>query len=207
MQEGTIIPMVNANLSVPTVTLLTPKYYQDPDNPSCLLTEEQYNNVLKFKMEQEYSAQRQEKWDLRFLEMANQVATWSKDPSTKCGAVIVRPNLSVVSVGFNGFPRTMPDNQELYDNREEKYSRIVHCEMNALLFCHEPVDGYTLYTTGPCCDRCAVHMIQAGITRFVAYVRPSMLERWGEAFKKTFKYYNECNVEHIEYEVPDLVLS
>src|SRR5271157_2853870 len=87
------------------------------------------------------------KWDLRFLEMAKLVAGWSKDPSTQTGAVIVRPNRSVASVGFNGFPQKMDDRSELYTNRDEKYSRIVHCEMNALQFCQDDnVDGYTLYT-------------------------------------------------------------
>ena len=124
------------------------------------------------------------KWDLRFLDVAKLVATWSKDPSTKCGAVIVRPNKSIVSTGFNGFPQSMSDAPELYAEREVKYSRVVHCEINALLFTREPVNGYTLYTTGPCCDRCAVQMIQAGISRFVAYTAPDMMERWGEIFKK-----------------------
>jgi dCMP deaminase len=207
--------MLFSNVTIPasvnsTVALNSGSYihmYQDPNNPDLLLSEEQFKEQVGRELEREYHKQRTEKWDMRFLEMANLVATWSKDPSTKCGAVIVRPDFSVASVGFNGFPRQMPDSNELYDNREEKYSRIVHCEMNALLFCPERVDGYTLYTTGPCCDRCAVHMLQAGIKRFVAYVRPSMLERWGEAFKKTYRYYEECGVTHVEYNAPDLVLS
>lgn len=45
------------------------------------------------------------KWDERFIELARLVATWSKDPSTKVGAVIVRPYRTVASVGFNGFAR------------------------------------------------------------------------------------------------------
>jgi dCMP deaminase len=140
-----------------------------------------------------------EKWDKRFLEMATLVSTWSKDPSTQCGAAIVRPDKTVVSVGFNGFPKQMPDSPSWYDNREDKYSRIVHCEMNAVLHAYEKLEGCVLYTTGPCCDRCAVHMIQAGITHFVAYTAPEMWERWGEAFAKTFRYYDECGVTHKEY--------
>ena len=69
-----------------------------------------------------------------FLELAKLASTRSKDPSTKTGAVIVRPNKTVVSVGFNGFPQGMPDDEELYKDRDEKYSRIVHCEVNALIF-------------------------------------------------------------------------
>ncbi len=30
-----------------------------------------------------------EKWDRRFIELAQHIATWSKDPSSRVGAVIV----------------------------------------------------------------------------------------------------------------------
>lgn len=137
------------------------------------------------------------KWDKRFLELATLVSTWSKDPSTKTGAVIVRPNKTVASVGFNGFPMHMDDRLEWLENREEKYSRVIHCEMNALIFCREPVEGYTLYTVPFCsCDRCFVHMVQAGIIRFV-FPSPSedKLERWGKAFQKVKEYASQTGVE------------
>lgn len=139
----------------------------------------------------------QEKWDRRFLELAKLVSTWSKDPSTQTGAVIVRPNKTVASIGFNGFPQKMPDRKEWYKNREDKYSRIIHCEMNALLFCREPVNGYTLYTYPfSSCDRCFVHMAQAGITRFV-FPPPSrdQRDRWGTAFAKVEEYSREMKTE------------
>jgi len=109
-------------------------------------------------------------WDSRFLSLAAQVAEWSKDPSTKCGAVVVRPDRTVASLGYNGFPRGVEDAPKLLNNREEKYKRVVHAEMNALLFCQEHVRrGYVLYTWPflPCC-RCAAHVIQKGIGRVVA---------------------------------------
>lgn len=140
------------------------------------------------------------KWDIRFLELAQLVSTWSKDPSTKTGAVIVRPNRTVVSVGFNGFPREMSDVPEWYADREEKYLRIIHCEVNALIYSPERVDGYTLYTYPfACCDRCVVQMLQAGITRFV-FPEPTKdaLLRWGKAFDKTKKYMKECAVAFLE---------
>lgn len=139
------------------------------------------------------------KWDNRFLDLAKFISTWSKDPSTQTGAVIVRPNKVIASVGFNGFPQNMPDVQEFYDNREEKYSRIVHCEMNALLFANN-VKGCTLYTYPfISCDRCFVHMLQAGITRFVApKATEEQLTRWGKSFERVRQYAKEANVELIE---------
>lgn len=141
-----------------------------------------------------------EKWDCRFLEMARLVAGWSKDPSTKAGAVIVRPNKSVKSVGFNGFPKTMPDTAELYANRDEKYSRIVHCEVNAAIHSEGGIEGCTLYTYPfISCDRCCVQMIQGGIIRMVAPI-PSAdaLTRWATFFEKTRIYCKESGVELIE---------
>jgi len=141
------------------------------------------------------------KWDRRYLELASLVASWSKDPSTKAGAVIIRPDRTVVSVGFNGFPKNMPDNPEWYANREEKYSRVVHCEINAMIHSYENLKGYTLYTYpfAPC-DRCVVQMLQAGIVRFV-FPEPSAdaLTRWAEAFVKTKKYITESGAEWEEF--------
>lgn len=135
-------------------------------------------------------------WDKRFLGLAEYIATWSKDPSTKVGAVIVRPDFTVASVGYNGFPRGMSDKSSLYEDREVKLSRIVHAEMNAILHAREPLKGYTLYTSPVLtCDRCAVHVIQSGIGRVVAPVASEGLsERWGEMFKKAKAYYLEGKV-------------
>lgn len=135
--------------------------------------------------------------DAHFLAMAKLIAQRSKDPSTQTGAVIVDERGVVVSCGYNGFPQRMPDNQEWYANREEKYSRIVHCEMNALIFARRDLTGCTLYTWPfMSCDRCAVHMIQAGITTLVCPVSPpDKLERWGAAFEKVRQYVRECGLE------------
>ncbi len=146
------------------------------------------------------------KWDIFYLKMAHQVSSMSKDPSTQTGAVIARPNKSVVSVGFNGFPKNMPDKPEWYANREMKYSRIVHCEMNALLFCKEPVQGYTLYTWPfASCDRCCVAMLQAGIIRFVFPELPEHLkERWQKPLELTKQYIGECGMEWLEITLKEI---
>ena len=125
------------------------------------------------------------KWDLRFLEMAKLVSTWSKDPSTQTGAVIVRGKNNIVSVGYNGFPGGMDDSPELYANREEKYRRIIHCEMNAERYAESDIQGCTLYTYPfMSCDRCFVHMKNYGIVRFVAPLPTAdQLTRWGAAFE------------------------
>lgn len=140
------------------------------------------------------------KWDIRYLEMARLVSTWSKDPSTQTGAVVVRPDNSVASVGYNGFPRGIEDTPERYEDREVKYSYIVHCEMNAVLSAHTTVRGDTLYTWPFfSCDRCAMHMIQAGITRVVApSCPPDKQDRWAAILEDSKNRFREAGVEVVE---------
>ncbi len=140
-------------------------------------------------------------WDNRFLELAKFISRWSKDPSTQTGAVIVRPDKTIASVGYNGFPRGMSDAPSMYKNREEKYSRIIHCEVNAVSFCSDTnLRGYSLYTYPfMSCDRCFVQMVQTGISRFVFPVYPKDKdERWRSAFAKVRQYADELGVEMCE---------
>ena len=140
------------------------------------------------------------KWDLRFMEMAKLVASWSKDPSTKTGAVIIRPDRTVLSVGFNGFPRLMQDAPSLYEDRDEKYSRIINCEMNAMLHASDSLKDCCLYTWPfASCDRCVVHMAEAGVKRFVFPAIPEdKKERWGATLKKTVSYLDEMGLLWVE---------
>lgn len=142
----------------------------------------------------------QAKWDRRFLDLAALVASWSKDPSTQTGAVIVSPDRKGVYIGYNGFPRPMLDLPENYDNREQKYSRIIHCEMNALLSAGRHAEGGTLYTYPLIsCDRCFVHMAQAGVKRFVGpRMSAQLAERWEPFLVKTRQYAQEMGLELVE---------
>lgn len=135
-------------------------------------------------------------WDEWFLGLAEYVSRRSKDPSTKCGAVIVRPDNTIASLGYNGFPRRISDDMHLLMDRAEKYKRVIHAEMNAVLNAKEPLEGCTLYTYPfLTCERCAVHMIQKGIVRVVA-PPPTMeaLERWHHPFKLARDLYQEAGV-------------
>lgn len=115
-------------------------------------------------------------WDTRFLELAALVGSWSKDPSTKVGAVIVRPDRTIASLGYNGFPRGVSD---VYFDREHKLLRTVHAEMNAILSAREPLHGCTIYVTPLCpCSNCAAAIIQAGIKRAVARTPPETRPEW-----------------------------
>ena len=109
------------------------------------------------------------KWDERFIELARLVAAWSKDPSTKVGAVIVRPDRTIASLGFNGFARGVDDTEERFNNRELKYPLTIHAEANALMSANEKLNGCTLYVTPLLpCHACAGLIIQSGISKVVA---------------------------------------
>lgn len=120
-----------------------------------------------------------EKWEKRFLAMSQLVASWSKDPSTKVGSVIVDRNRLVVGVGYNGFPRGIKDTKERLEDRPTKYSLIVHAEANAILNASASVQDCVLYSVQIPCHECCKLIIQAGIGGVVALQTPEM--RWEES--------------------------
>lgn len=140
-----------------------------------------------------------EKWDERFLRMSELTASWSKDPSTKAGCTIVRPDNTVASLGFNGFPRGLDDDPRLYEDRESKYARTLHAEVNAVLNAKETVEGCSAYITAPPCVGCALVLIQSGIAEVVHPV-PSddLLSRWGDSINQARKLFEEAGVDVIE---------
>jgi dCMP deaminase len=141
---------------------------------------------------------RQTKWDLRFLKLAYDWSRYSKDPSTKTGAVVVRDHdLSVAALGFNGFPPGVEDTLERYADRELKYKMVIHCEINAMDSVPEPLRGYTLYTWPfMSCPRCAVQVIKRGIKRCVApEISDELNQRWGNDIEVSKLMYSEAGVE------------
>lgn len=140
-------------------------------------------------------------WDGRFLEMAALVATWSKDPSTKVGAVITRGKF-VVSLGFNGHPAGIEDSVARLNDREVKYRTIIHAEMNAILSARQPVEDCTLYVVPfmPC-SNCGAVIVQAGIQRVVTYHNDN--ERWAESFEITRTIFAEAGVELVLLPQPE----
>ena len=148
-------------------------------------------DIIQQRAEQQV---REAKWDIRYLRLAREVSTWSKDPSTQTGAVITTPMNQVVSIGFNGFARGVQDTSERLNNRELKYKMIIHCEENALISAARPVFGCTLYTWPfMCCASCASKMVQAGITRFVSVENDN--PRWVDSFKLTREILTEVGAE------------
>jgi len=135
------------------------------------------------------------KWDERFMGMAHHIAGWSKDDSSKVGAVIASGK-RVVSLGFNGFPSGV--NDEII-SRDQKLLRTVHAEANALAFARGSVAGCSIYVTHPPCAHCTGHIIQHGIGR-VLWVAPDprFIERWGDSYLESMRMLREAGVDMLE---------
>jgi len=139
----------------------------------------------------------EEKWHHRYLELAKLVSTWSKDPSTKCGAVIVNPNNEIVSIGFNGLPKDVTDDHHRLHTRETKLEMIIHAEQNAIVFARQPLHNCTMYTWPMhACSHCAGLMIQAGIKQHVTTTKN--LDRWTTSFALARQMFKEANVKLLQ---------
>jgi dCMP deaminase len=99
-------------------------------------------------------------WDEYAMSIAVTVARKSKDPWHKVGAVILREDNSVASVGYNGFPQGVPED---WQSREKRRLLVIHAEQNALRYL-KPGEGKTLYSTLLPCNDClksiAAHQIK-----------------------------------------------
>lgn len=107
------------------------------------------------------------KWDNRFIQLAQYVSEWSKDPNSKVGAV-VSTDQGAIALGYNGFPVGIDDDGRL-KQKHLKNDMIIHAEQNALLIAGTRADGASIYVWGkPICARCAAVIIQSGIKRIIS---------------------------------------
>lgn len=144
------------------------------------------------------------KWDERFLRIAYEVSTWSKDPGTRVGSVLVQDR-RIIATGYNGFPQGISDNLERYSNRDTKLAFTVHAEVNAILNAAKSgaeTRMSTLYVTFPPCVRCATSIIQAGITRLVCPDLEFSPERWRSSFEEGQMLLKEAELL-VEYFDPE----
>ena len=137
-------------------------------------------------------------WDKRFMELALHVASWSKDRSTKVGAVIVGSSNEIRSLGFNGFPRGCDDDAPERYQRPEKYLWTEHAERNAIYnaACQGvSLEGSRMFIPWFPCMACARAIVQAGIVELICKEPDYRDPKWGEEFKRAFKMFVECGVE------------
>jgi len=150
-------------------------------------------------------------WDEYFLNQLPNIASKSKDPSTKVGAIIAGPDHGTKATGFNGFARGIEEGYEIVPERwerPEKYEWVVHAERNAIYYAAKhgiSLKDCTIYVDWAPCGECSRAIIQVGIKRIVIDAdSPSSnnvgnKERWGVGQERAAKMLKEAGVEVIHY--------
>ena len=118
-------------------------------------------------------------WRLRFLSVAREVSTWSKDPSTPVGALIVTPNRKRIQLAYNGPPSRLKDSKWQNGTRERRLAATIHAENNAITLASFDTEGCWIFVYGlfPCTG-CADMIVQAGISTVVCYREHMDAKRW-----------------------------
>ena len=146
-----------------------------------------------------------DKWNKRFMELAFLVASWSKDPSTKTGAVIVGPDKEIRSTGYNGPVRGVDDDIKERLERPTKYDFFEHAGRNALYnacLTGVSVKGCTLFATHAPCVDCARAIIQSGIqtviTNKIVIDEKTPKNTWRDKLSVSAQMVKEAGIEYIE---------
>ena len=99
-------------------------------------------------------------WEEYALELAYAASTRSEDPYMKVGACVLRKDMSVAAVGYNGAPSGVEID---WSNRK----RVIHAELNALRYVR-PDEGHILASTLLPCSSC-VQAIAAHNIKIIIY--------------------------------------
>ncbi len=145
-----------------------------------------------------------EKWNQRFMELALLVASWSKDPSTKTGAIVVGPDREIRATGYNGLVRGVDDNKAERLERPTKYDFFEHAERNAIYnacLTGTSLKGCTMYATHPPCTDCARAIIQSGIKTVITRELEARKDISGQTWRDKLDYsrqmFEESGVAYI----------
>ena len=141
---------------------------------------------------------------LKFIVVAEAMASLSKDVRTKVGAVIVDDDGNILSTGWNSFPRGVDDDPARYADRTVKNQLVAHAELNAVSQAARNgvrLKGANMLLTElfPC-SNCAKLIIQAGIRRVYAPVmRGDHSPEWFHEKEISDLLFSEAGVEVVEY--------
>lgn len=147
-----------------------------------------------------------DKWDDRFMEMAELVSTWAScyKANRKIGAVIVK-NKRVMTTGYNGAPAGVKTCVERGECLREKLGipsgtkheicYATHAEQNAIIQAAKlgvSIDGATLYCTHQPCTICTKMIINSGIRK--------VIYREGYPDEFSMEILKEAGIEVVKYE-------
>jgi len=146
------------------------------------------------------------KWKQRWLKLAHEVASWSKD-TVQVGAIIFDHNRNPRGFGYNGQPRGLDDQNPHRLHRPLKPLYFEHAERNVIFACARngiSCDGCTMVVTHwPCCD-CTRAIIQSGIRELIvdaACMDPQgyFFQKWQTHISESQQMLDECEITwHLE---------
>lgn len=144
------------------------------------------------------------KWDIRFLELAEFISKWSKDNSTKTGAVVIGPDREIRATGYNGLCRGVNDDMPERQERPIKYEFFEHAERNAVYnacLTGTSLKGCTMYCTHAPCTDCARAIIQSGISKVVTHaidMTNAPTGTWRDKLEVSRQMFREAGVIYVE---------
>ena len=102
-------------------------------------------------------------WDKYALELAVVASRRSEDPYMKVGACVLRHDHSVAGLGYNGAPKGINID---WSNRDERRSKVIHAEGNALRYVR-PDECYLLACNLLPCNDCLKLAASYGIQKII----------------------------------------
>lgn len=139
-----------------------------------------------------------QRWQQIYIGLADKFGQASKDASNKVGAILVRPNKRVASMGVNGFPSRIVDNAAYLSDvalRHKKYPRMVHAEANCIDCNLDPdTTGYHLFVNMHPCGPCALRIANTGISYVYYKPQPDFEARWADSVREAKEIFEEANV-------------
>lgn len=153
-------------------------------------------------------------WDEFFMKVALAASERSKDPNTQVGACIADKNNRILSVGYNGTPQAINDDDFPWgssdDPLDDKHSYVIHAEANAILNYRgslKDMHGARAYVTLFPCHECAKTLAQAGIGEVVYLsdkyagtpdnlISKRVLQSCGVAYRQVSLGAREASAEH-----------
>ena len=149
------------------------------------------------------------KWDKRFMELAEVIATWSScyNQNRQVGAIIVR-NKRIITTGYNGAPAGIKSCKEkgvcmrrelgIASGTRHELCYAIHAEQNAIIQAAKlgvAIEGATMYCTHQPCSICAKIIVNAGIARVI----------YGQGYPDEFalRIFEEAGTELIKLDISE----
>lgn len=127
--------------------------------------------------------------DLKYLRIATKYSIFSDDKSTKNGAILVHPELGILSQAANKFPDGITPDQD-----DKKLFRITHAERNCIYkayrlgFDYKTINQCTMYSPYAACSDCGNALIELGVRRLITHISTwDENSKWFESCVEAYK--------------------